>query len=82
MFMTGQEDIESTCMVLAERIESIGSEVPPLVNASFFVIYCLFVCFFVFLFFLFFFFVFLFFCCAKDIESMYIWCWQRERVDQ
>ncbi len=34
IFMTGQEDIESTCMVIADRIEALQSEpganVPPL----------------------------------------------------
>ena len=31
VFMTGQEDIEATCEVLAERVEAIGSEdIPPL----------------------------------------------------
>eukprot|EP00823_Brevimastigomonas_motovehiculus_P006334 TRINITY_DN5223_c0_g1_i1.p1 TRINITY_DN5223_c0_g1~~TRINITY_DN5223_c0_g1_i1.p1 ORF type:complete len:765 (-),score=184.00 TRINITY_DN5223_c0_g1_i1:110-2404(-) len=30
IFMTGQEDIEATCSVMAERIEKIGKEIPPL----------------------------------------------------
>jgi pre-mRNA-splicing factor ATP-dependent RNA helicase DHX38/PRP16 len=29
--MTGQEDIEATCFVLADRIRAIGEGVPPLV---------------------------------------------------
>ena len=31
IFMTGQEDIEATCFVLADRIRAIGEGVPPLV---------------------------------------------------
>ncbi|XP_063926272.1 pre-mRNA-splicing factor ATP-dependent RNA helicase PRP16-like isoform X1 [Zophobas morio] len=30
IFMTGQEDIECTCTVMAERIEALGEEVPPI----------------------------------------------------
>lgn len=30
VFMTGQEDIEATCYVIAERIQQIGETVPPL----------------------------------------------------
>ena len=30
VFMTGQEDIEATCFLVKERIEQIGSDVPPL----------------------------------------------------
>lgn len=30
VFMTGQEDIEATCEVLAERVDAIGEGVPPL----------------------------------------------------
>jgi pre-mRNA-splicing factor ATP-dependent RNA helicase DHX38/PRP16 len=30
VFMTGQEDIEATCVVLAERIAEVGDGVPPL----------------------------------------------------
>ena len=30
VFMTGQEDIEATCQVVAERMERIGEGVPPL----------------------------------------------------
>jgi len=30
VFMTGQEDIEATCQVLAERLQQIGDDVPPL----------------------------------------------------
>jgi pre-mRNA-splicing factor ATP-dependent RNA helicase DHX38/PRP16 len=30
VFMTGQEDIEATCVVLAERIEAVGGEIAPL----------------------------------------------------
>jgi len=30
IFMTGQEDIEATCQVLADRLEKVGGDVPPL----------------------------------------------------
>ena len=30
IFMTGQEDIEATCVLLAERLAELGGEVPPL----------------------------------------------------
>ena len=30
IFMTGQEDIEGTCQVLAEKMERLGDDVPPL----------------------------------------------------
>lgn len=30
IFMTGQEDIEATCVVLNERLEELGGQVPPL----------------------------------------------------
>lgn len=30
IFMTGQEDIEATCVLLAERLVELGGEVPPL----------------------------------------------------
>lgn len=30
VFMTGQEDITATCMLLAERVEALGNKVPPL----------------------------------------------------
>jgi len=30
IFMTGQEDIEATCLAMAERLEELGGEVPPL----------------------------------------------------
>ena len=30
IFMTGQEDIEGTCTVLAEKLEQLGSDCPPL----------------------------------------------------
>ncbi|EDQ91715.1 uncharacterized protein MONBRDRAFT_19544 [Monosiga brevicollis MX1] len=30
IFMTGQADIEATCSVLAERLEALGEDVPPL----------------------------------------------------
>ena len=30
VFMTGQEDIETTCEILADRIDRIGDRVPPL----------------------------------------------------
>jgi len=28
--MTGQEDIEATCVLIAERLNKIGNNVPPL----------------------------------------------------
>jgi hypothetical protein len=31
IFMTGAEDIEATCFVLAERVQQVGEGVPPLV---------------------------------------------------
>lgn len=30
IFMTGQEDVEITCYILSERLEELGSKVPPL----------------------------------------------------
>lgn len=30
IFMTGQEDIEGTCQVLADKVEQLGTETPPL----------------------------------------------------
>jgi len=30
IFMTGQEDIEATCQVIADRLEQLGTEVPPI----------------------------------------------------
>eukprot|EP00927_Polykrikos_kofoidii_P043542 TRINITY_DN37611_c0_g1_i1.p1 TRINITY_DN37611_c0_g1~~TRINITY_DN37611_c0_g1_i1.p1 ORF type:complete len:1314 (+),score=272.56 TRINITY_DN37611_c0_g1_i1:116-4057(+) len=30
IFMTGQEDIESTCVLLADRVQQVGEDVPPL----------------------------------------------------
>eukprot|EP01122_Echinamoeba_exundans_P007470 TRINITY_DN2317_c0_g3_i1.p1 TRINITY_DN2317_c0_g3~~TRINITY_DN2317_c0_g3_i1.p1 ORF type:complete len:1269 (-),score=296.69 TRINITY_DN2317_c0_g3_i1:936-4742(-) len=30
VFMTGQEDVEVTCLLIAERLEQLGEEVPPL----------------------------------------------------
>jgi pre-mRNA-splicing factor ATP-dependent RNA helicase DHX38/PRP16 len=30
IFMTGQEDIEATCQLIAERLEELGGEVPPI----------------------------------------------------
>lgn len=30
IFMTGQEDIEATCVLIAERLDKIGNNVPPL----------------------------------------------------
>lgn len=30
IFMTGQEDIEATCFLIAERLQELGGEVPPL----------------------------------------------------
>ena len=30
IFMTGQEDIEGTCTVLAEKMEKLGGDAPPL----------------------------------------------------
>lgn len=30
IFMTGQEDIEGTCQVLAEKVEQLGADTPPL----------------------------------------------------
>ena len=30
IFMTGQEDIEGTCQVLAEKVEQLGTDTPPL----------------------------------------------------
>jgi len=30
IFMTGQEDIEATCVLIAERLDKIGNKVAPL----------------------------------------------------
>lgn len=30
IFMTGQEDIEATCILVAEQVEKVGEGVPPL----------------------------------------------------
>merc|ERR1719161_2286662 len=30
IFMTGQEDIEGTCILLGDRIEAFGHDVPPI----------------------------------------------------
>jgi HrpA-like RNA helicase len=30
IFMTGQEDIEAVCVLIAERLDKIGNKVPPI----------------------------------------------------